>query len=333
VALDSIKYYGNLEVLCYAWQTAHLNPSYASWVPRWDIPVEDNTPLLPFLYDAAKETLPSLTHSPEADTLRVLGLQLGSIVETDPVLRYEDLDLSNREDPTQHSLMVMSRIIVQDRWQDEIGLENAAERVDKNLQIHFADFCAYILPLLETCKQGSYICLCSVWCNVCGQFICDKRKPTAELSKLYNCQICNWGDFDMCSNCFDLGERCPDPRHKLQSMTGTSFWCPYTDKIIKALQGHASMGKAGRFWQAAVSACRSRVFLRTSQGQYGVGPTTVKPGDTLAVLFGSRVPVILRRHGNFYRLICDCYIHGLMDGEAIQMWKSGKLNTENFDIR
>jgi hypothetical protein len=214
VALDSIQYYRNLEVMSYAWQTAHLNTSYPSWIPRRDIPIDDNTPLLPFLYDAAQGTFPRLQPSFRLNTLTVQGLNLGSIVETDTVLRFGDVraptDHSDREGPTKDQLMAMSRVMVQDRWQDEIGLENAAERADKNLWTHFADFSAYLLPLLETHKQDSYIPLYTKWCNVCGEYISERLKPTSNLSKLYNCEICDYGDYDICTKCYDLGNRCHD---------------------------------------------------------------------------------------------------------------------------
>ena len=59
--------------------------------------------------------------------------------------------------------------MVQDRWQDPIDLEDMAERAYKNLRAHFANFSAYLLPLLEENKLDSYISVSSSWCNVCGK--------------------------------------------------------------------------------------------------------------------------------------------------------------------
>jgi hypothetical protein len=43
------------EVLCYAWQTAHDDASWPSWIPQWRIPNTLSNPILsPFLYDAAR---------------------------------------------------------------------------------------------------------------------------------------------------------------------------------------------------------------------------------------------------------------------------------------
>jgi hypothetical protein len=55
-------------------------------------------------------------------------------------------------------------------------------------------------------------------------------------------------------------------------------------------------------------------------GYLGLGPTSMQPGDSLCI-FGSRnVPLILRpleEHGG-YQLVGECYIHGVMHGEATE---------------
>jgi hypothetical protein len=61
----------------------------------------------------------------------------------------------------------------------------------------------------------------------------------------------------------------------------------------------------------------------------------VRPGDVVAVLFGCRLPVILRPcgdDGTSYRLVSVCYVSGFMDGEAVEMWKNGLLSDEAFEI-
>lgn len=59
----------------------------------------------------------------------------------------------------------------------------------------------------------------------------------------------------------------------------------------------------------------------------------MRPGHIVVILFGSQVPFFLRKHGSVYRLVGDCYVQGLMDGEAIDMWKNGELDSEEFKIR
>lgn len=42
-------------------------------------------------------------------------------------------------------------------------------------------------------------------------------------------------------------------------------------------------------------------------------------GDEVWVLFGGRVPFVLRPNeaGSTFSMIGDCYLHGFMDGEAM----------------
>ncbi|PKS08414.1 hypothetical protein jhhlp_005125 [Lomentospora prolificans] len=65
-------------------------------------------------------------------------------------------------------------------------------------------------------------------------------------------------------------------------------------------------------------ASKSRRFAGTDQGLAGWVPKGARKGDVVAVMYGSRVPFILRMaEDGKYRLVGECYIHGLMAGEAI----------------
>ncbi|KAI9733945.1 MAG: hypothetical protein M1834_002601 [Cirrosporium novae-zelandiae] len=55
---------------------------------------------------------------------------------------------------------------------------------------------------------------------------------------------------------------------------------------------------------------------------FGLGPSKTKNGDVICILFGCSVPVLLRekrlQNGNLYfKFVGECYVHGMMDGEAI----------------
>lgn len=68
-----------------------------------------------------------------------------------------------------------------------------------------------------------------------------------------------------------------------------------------------------------VRICRSRYFLITERGYLGLGPMTLEVGDIVCVLLGGNLPFILRRQENDeYRLVGESYVHGLMDGGAMQ---------------
>jgi hypothetical protein len=80
----------------------------------------------------------------------------------------------------------------------------------------------------------------------------------------------------------------------------------------------------GRFHEAFVRACVDRrVFMTKKEGLVGIGPDAMKEGDIVAILFGERVPYVLRSVQTGYRFIGECYVPGLMDGEAVSKWKEG----------
>jgi hypothetical protein len=78
------------------------------------------------------------------------------------------------------------------------------------------------------------------------------------------------------------------------------------------------------FYRRARPVVRDRVFFNLlnadNSASPGLGPQDTQSGDIVCILFGCSVPVVLREfeeEGNHYfKLIGECYIHGLMDGEA-----------------
>ena len=65
---------------------------------------------------------------------------------------------------------------------------------------------------------------------------------------------------------------------------------------------------------------KGRRFCVTRKGYIGLVPIETKTGDEIAVFDGATVPFVLRQaekgHGAFY-LIGECYVHGIMKGEAL----------------
>ncbi|KAI3324641.1 HET-domain-containing protein [Xylariaceae sp. AK1471] len=74
----------------------------------------------------------------------------------------------------------------------------------------------------------------------------------------------------------------------------------------------------------------NRHFFTTENGYMGIGPVGVKPGDEVWSLIGGHVPFVLRPadhhlgrsiHGLSFQMVGECYVHGIMNGEA---WKGCK---------
>ena len=57
--------------------------------------------------------------------------------------------------------------------------------------------------------------------------------------------------------------------------------------------------------------------------------------DIICILYGCSVPVVLRKQEvegeSFWELVGECYVHGMMDGEAMEEQETKKA--EEFEIR
>jgi hypothetical protein len=81
-----------------------------------------------------------------------------------------------------------------------------------------------------------------------------------------------------------------------------SFWAQSQDYYL-ALQGNLTGWK----------------FVLTKQQDVGIAPPTAREGDVVFVIDGGVVPFLLRKdeaHRDSFLLVGECYIHGLMNGEA-----------------
>lgn len=64
---------------------------------------------------------------------------------------------------------------------------------------------------------------------------------------------------------------------------------------------------------------RGRVMFASSTGFLGLAPHGTKEGDIVFVIRGADVPYVLRPRADAYELIGEAYVHGIMDGEALEM--------------
>lgn len=86
-----------------------------------------------------------------------------------------------------------------------------------------------------------------------------------------------------------------------------------------------------RYWQTARAFSRrlGTAALGFTQGRFaGLVPKETLADDLICVLQGGRVPFVVRKRGPEYILIGECYIHGIMHGEALKL-----LDIVNCSIR
>ncbi|KAK3179092.1 hypothetical protein OEA41_001231 [Lepraria neglecta] len=80
------------------------------------------------------------------------------------------------------------------------------------------------------------------------------------------------------------------------------------------------------------AATHYRRFTWTNRGYMGLMHPRAKERDLICTLYGGQVLYVLREHGpNEHSFIGECYIHGLMDGEAFEVFgTNGELDSETF---
>jgi hypothetical protein len=55
-------------------------------------------------------------------------------------------------------------------------------------------------------------------------------------------------------------------------------------------------------------------FFKTCRGLFGLGTPDCCTGDTVAILYGYSMPVMLRPLENEYTFVGSAYVHGIMNG-------------------
>jgi hypothetical protein len=59
----------------------------------------------------------------------------------------------------------------------------------------------------------------------------------------------------------------------------------------------------------------------------------VEAGDRICVLLGGRTPFVVRAtEDGCYRLIGECYLHEMMDGQAMDEFENGNFSLETISI-
>jgi hypothetical protein len=54
--------------------------------------------------------------------------------------------------------------------------------------------------------------------------------------------------------------------------------------------------------------------------------------DAIFMLFGGSVLYVLKPQGDDYVFIGECYVHGLMDGEALKFLEDGRAQVQEVRI-
>lgn len=101
-----------------------------------------------------------------------------------------------------------------------------------------------------------------------------------------------------------------------------NYFPTHSQKKNKALGYHLRL---------AVLSLIGRRLITTTTGYIGLTPEDVETGDIVAVILGCDFPVLLRPFGTMYRVVGECYIHGIMSGELLTA-QMQKKPYQDFDL-
>lgn len=87
-----------------------------------------------------------------------------------------------------------------------------------------------------------------------------------------------------------------------------------------------------------LAACSGRRLARVVQKDWNTDglalvPQCVREGDQIFVLLGGQVLYALRPVGEMYRFLGECYVHGLMDGEVLDILETGLARVADLVLR
>ncbi len=110
-----------------------------------------------------------------------------------------------------------------------------------------------------------------------------------------------------------------------------------TNRLLHECQADSSL--VVDFLQRVQSIIWNRRFLVSKDNKWiGLAPTAAEQNDVLVILHGCSVPVALRpveEDGKVagWLLVGECYVHGMMDGEAMGFKDVHEIVEEQFEIR
>lgn len=109
------------------------------------------------------------------------------------------------------------------------------------------------------------------------------------------------------------------------------------DNIDEALKQQPSLVPQDTLPPGIEKYALGRRFFITKKGYFGLGPQKAEAGDRIGVLFGSGVPFVLRRWNSaegkrVWKIVGECYVHGIMQGEVIQKWELGSAEARMLHL-
>lgn len=90
-----------------------------------------------------------------------------------------------------------------------------------------------------------------------------------------------------------------------------------------------------RLYFSVATFLRGRVFFVTEKGYFGIARAGLAWGDTIAVLQGAPIPIVVRPtvgtgpQSNVYTMLCETFVLGIMDGEV---WSDENVPVQKIQL-
>jgi hypothetical protein len=310
----------HLRILSAVQHGAEIDPSYPSWVPKWHQPLPAEPLALRdeqgYYANGGELFCPSPSTSTSPESLTLTGLICGTLTSTSTPLSKSNLHFQALPDTSPHRKALQSLFASLNSEQKQLRASWSAtlEKFtlfgfrDPHVQAgHFAPG-SPALSVAVTAQPGKY-----------------GMRESAEALRGERAQNDHLGEFLLYWR-ERAGWRGEELKHRSMGM----FW--------RVLEQHGTVYMRERALCAVNALAGRRVFLMdAAEGEMemeGLGPAAAREGDVVAVLFGGVVPFVLRPcegpdGERFWRLVGECFVPGLMQGEAVE--RAGLLAEGTFD--
>ena len=122
-----------------------------------------------------------------------------------------------------------------------------------------------------------------------------------------------------------------DEQFRTSLKQGKSLPSPFSGDRIEGLQAITGLSK--RYYNLLYHYCSNRRFFGATNGYIGVAASPVRLGDLVVILYGAPWPVILRpTEDRGFQFVSQCYIDGIMHGEAVQEHGRKGFADEDFTL-
>ena len=317
----------HLRILSAVQHGEELDTTYPSWVPKWHEPfpaeplglrdeqgyyANGGELFCPSATTFTHNTTTTTTTTNDHHSLTLPGLLCGTLTSTSAPLTKPNLHLGALP-PGPHRTALSTLFATLNAEQTQLRASWSATLEKFTLfgftnpttqASHLADPTSKAMAVAVTGQPGKY------GMRAATEALDGERAQTDHLGEflLYWRERAGWKGGEL--------------RHKEMGM----FW--------RVLEESGSVYMRERALCAVNALAGRRVFLMGEKGMEGLGPAAAREGDVVAVLFGGVVPFVLRPcegedGGRFWRLVGECFVPGLMQGEAVE--KAGLLAEGTFD--